>query len=532
MPQMYMTLLHSPSRTGSKLAECFVNWMEIFHMKTWSAILLLSLAILPDIRAQKKSTALEKEINAFDAYAVSGMKDFRIPGMAVAVVRDGQVIFAKAYGVRKADRPEPVDLHTQFSIGSTTKAITAVCMGMLVDEGKVRWDDPVIRYLPDLQLHDAYVTRHLRIRDLFTHNSGVGNTDFLWGEMEISSDEIIRKMAQVEPAYGFRGGFLYQNIFYLIAGQVIEKTSGMPWHEFIKKRVFLPLGLTHTVATLADGNRDNEAHPHYLVDGTVTVLRHSSADKVGPAGSVRSCITDMAEWTRCMLDSSKHAGGRLLKADTWAEMFAPQVIVPESQFYPTKSLTRPSWTTYGLGWFQQDYQGRRLNFHTGSLPGEIALHAQMPSEKTGYFFLGNLDHAELRHALMYRAFDRFALASSRDWNLEIKALYDRLSKNQEQAIARYFGTRVPDTRPSRSLADFIGNYADPLRGTLTIGMKDGRLIADLNGVVTGTLEHFHYDTFVMQYPEAWMGKGLITFHTAADGKVAKVEAGGIGFLRK
>lgn len=494
-------------------------------------LIIACLGIIVSLPAQKKPTSAEKAIAAFDAYVTQGKSDFGIPGMAVAVIRDNKVIFLKAYGQRRMDKPDPIDLHTQFSIGSTTKAMTAVCMGMLVDEGKVKWDDRVIQHLPDLQLFDSYATRTLRIRDLFTHNSGVGNADFLWSNMTIAPDEIVRKMAQVEPSYPLRGGFIYQNIFYLIAGQLIGRVTGSPWQDFIRTRIFKPLQMEHTVPFLRDGDRGNEAHPHHPVNGKIEVIPHSSADNVGPAGSVRSCITDMAEWTRCMLDSSKYLGGRLLKPGTWAEMFKPQVIVPSVQFYPTQQLTQPSWMTYGLGWFQQDYKGRKLNYHTGSLPGEIALHAQLPSEKLGYYFLGNLDHAELRHALMYKAFDHFALGGTRDWNFEVRLLYSDLNQRQQKAEDMMLAAKINGTSTSHKLEEFIGTYSHPLHGKLTITMENGSLKADLNNTINARLEHFHYDTFLAYYSEAWMGKGIITFSANEVGRITKVGWGGIQFER-
>ena len=469
---------------------------------------------------------------SFDTWVAAGMKDWSMPGMAVGVVKNGKVVYLKGFGVKDAGKNDPVDIHTVFSIGSTTKAMTAVCMGMLVDEGNVSWDDPVIRHLPDLQLHDAYVTRNLRIRDLFTHNSGVGNADFLWGNISLSQDEIVRKMAGVEPSYPFRGGFIYQNIFYLIAGKVIERVSGKSWSAFLRERVFTPLQMVHSVPHLAETSASTISSAHYKFNGKVVPIKRQSADAVDAAGSVYSCIDDISRWAMAMLDSSKYAGGRLLKPATWMELFRPQVIVPASQMYPTMQLLKPSWTTYGLGWFQHDYKGRKINYHTGSLPGEIAMHAQLPSENLAMVFMGNLDHAEFRHALVYKAFDQFALGGTRDWNREFLDLYSGIAKRQEQAINSIFSARVADTKTSHELSAFAGKYVHPLQGVITIAVQDGKLKADLNGLVRLSLSHFHYDTFEIRFEEEWMGRDLISFRTASDGSVESVESGGVIFRRK
>ena len=495
------------------------------------AILLFVTLIATVTLAQKKNSEAAA-IASFDAWAAAGMKDWSMPGMAVAVVRDGKVLFMKGYGVKELGKDAQVDIHTVFSIGSTTKAMTAVCMGILVDEGKVSWDDPVIRHLPDLQLHDAYVTRTLRIRDLFTHNSGVGNADFLWGNFRLSQDEIVRKMAEVEPSYPLRGGFIYQNIFYLIAGKVIERVSGKPWSVFMKERIFTPLGMIHSVSHRSDTDPATLSSAHYKVDGQVVPIRRMSADAVDAAGSVYGCIDDISKWAIAMLDSGKYPGGRLLKPATWTELFRPQVIVPAAQMYPTMQLLQPSWTTYGLGWFQHDYKGRKINYHTGSLPGEIAMHAQLPSEKLGMVFMGNLDHAELRHALVYKAFDQFVLGGTRDWHRDFLTLYAGIAKRQQQAVDQVFNSRVRDTKATHELSAYAGTYQHPLHGIITISHKDGSLTADLNGSVRSTLTHFHYDTFEVRFEELWMGRDLVNFRTGLDGKVEGVESGGVLFKRK
>ncbi|MFM7856562.1 MAG: serine hydrolase domain-containing protein, partial [Flammeovirgaceae bacterium] len=277
--------------------------------------------------------------------------------------------------------------------------------------------------MPDFKLYDPFVTRELKIRDLFIHNSGVGNADFLWGAMDVSSADVVRKMEQVKPSYSVRSSFIYQNIFYLVAGQVIQKVSGQSWEEFISQRIFQPLNMTRTVPLLKMVTDTNHSTPHYFYDGAIRAIAPSSADNVGPAGSVYSTIDDMSQWMQCMLDSSKYQGGRLLKPTTWAEMFKPQTLVPASQFYPTMQLIKPNWMSYGLGWFQHDYKGKKINYHTGSLAGEVAIHAQLPDAKLGFYFFGNYDHAEVRHALVYKTFDLFALGGNRDWSKEFLKLY-------------------------------------------------------------------------------------------------------------
>jgi CubicO group peptidase (beta-lactamase class C family) len=473
----------------------------------------------------------EQKIKDFDAYIEKSRVEWQAPGMAVAVVKDGKVIFKKGYGVRELGKVDKVDIETLFSCASTTKAMTATCIGMLVDEGKIKWDDLVITYLPEYQLFDPAVTRELRIRDLLTHNSGVGNTDFLWGAMDIPTKEMLNRMRLVKPSYSLRSSFIYQNLFYVAAGQVIEKVSGKPWEVFIQERIFTPLGMSRTAPKRKYIKDNNQVTPHFEVEKKIKPIGYTKDDEVGPAGSVWSSIDDMSKWMACMLDSSKYAGGRLVKAATWTEMFKPAVIVPADQFYPTMQLIKPNWTTYGLGWFQHDYKGKKINFHTGSLDGLTAIHAQLPDQKLGIYVFGNFDHAEVRHALVYKAFDVFALGGTTDWSKDFLTLYTGIRTKSEKELKDFEARRVLNTTPSLPLADYTGKYSDPLYGELEITVSENSLQVDVNHFVKASLQHWHYNTFRGPYEKDWNGKAIANFMMDVNGKVQKVNFEGMDFTK-
>lgn len=492
--------------------------------------LLLGFLLL--LTLQVHAQTVDTKVKEFDAYIEKSRALYQVPGLAVAVVKDGKVLLSKGYGVRELGKPDAVNAQTLYACASTTKAMTATCMAMLVDEGKVKWDDPVTKHLPDFQLYDPYVTRELKIRDLFTHNSGVGNADFFWSTLRIPSDEILSQMKFVKPSYSMRADFIYQNIFYLYAGKVIEKVSGMPWEIFIQKRIFEPLKMNRTFPMLKQVKDVNQSMPHHFVDDKITVIQRTNADVIGPAGSVWSCVDDMSKWAICMLDSSKYVGGRLVKPATWTELFRPQVIVPADEFYPTMKLTKPNWTTYALGWFQQDYKGKKVNFHTGSLAGEIAIHGQLPDSKLGIYVFGNLDHAEVRHALMFKAFDIFALGEDKDWSSEFNELYTKQNEGYERDTKNFESKRVMNTKPSLDIAAYAGTYTDPLYGELVITLEGNNLVCNLNNVVKATLEHWHYDTFRGYFAKRWWGKTNAIFTLNTQGKISKVGFEGMEFKRK
>jgi CubicO group peptidase (beta-lactamase class C family) len=481
---------------------------------------------------------------ALDAYTAKVVRDWQIPGLGISVVKDGRLVFSKGYGVRELGKAGAADAQTLFAIGSTTKAMTAAAIAMLVDEGKVRWDDPVTKYLPTFQTADPYITRELTVRDLLTHRGGLGNADYLWYESDIPSPEVRRRVRFLRPAYSMRSSFIYQNVMYALAGDVVAAASGMPWEEFVRRRIFEPLAMSRTVATLRETqSRDNVASPHDRVDGSIRPIRNASVDPVAPAGSVWSSVDDMAKWMRFMLDTARTASGRaLLTPATWTELLKPQTIVTAQGFYPTARLTQPHWTTYALGWFQHDYDGRAVSFHTGSIDGMVAIIGLIPDERLGVYVLANLDHAEARHALMYTAFDLWrpvgrdrvagagGPARARDWSAEMLKLYGGLQAQADSARARQESQRVAGTRPTLALERYAGTYDDSLYVTATVTYQNGKLELQ-RGARRATLEHWHYDTFRARWENAWQGTSMLTFVIGPRGTPDRVEMGGATLRR-
>jgi CubicO group peptidase (beta-lactamase class C family) len=467
-----------------------------------------------------------QKIKAFDAYVDQARLQWNEPGLAIVVVKNGEVLLQKGYGKRNINHPEPVDPQTLFACASTTKAMTACAMGMLVDEGKLSWDDRVIDHLPEFKIADAYVTQNMRIRDLFTHNGGLGNADFLWAGADLSAKEIIERMKYAPLAYPFRGGYTYQNIMYFFAGEVITRVSGKPWSEFLQERIFKPLEMTRTYPTTAASKAEkNRSTPHYIIKDAVTAIQDEGADVIGAAGSVWSCVSDISKWMRFALDSAKVNGKRLLKPETYAEWFKPQAMVSTEGFYPTASITQPHWKTYALGWFQQDYQGKFVNFHTGSLSGTTAIHGLLLDEKMGVYIYGNLDHAEVRHALMFKAFDVFGNGNAveRDWSTEFRKLYQGIEQKTKTYTDEKEKQRVMNTQPSLALKAYAGTYSDPFYGSVKLSLVDGVLKADMSSTVSMTLAHWHFDTFKGAFNRAWYGSEWVTFQLDSDGKVASLQ---------
>lgn len=485
-----------------------------------SAVLVASWASMAvAAHAQTPPAALA----TLDAYVAQAVKDWSATGLSIAVVHNGEVVFEKGYGVRRQGNSDPVDARTLFAVGSTTKAMTAAAVGMLVDEGKLGWDDRVVTHLPWFQLKDPYMTREIRVRDLLTHRAGVPNTDQLWYEQAFTSREVIERLRFVDLETSPRTHFTYQNVMYATAGEVVAAVSGMPWTEFVRTRIFVPLGMTGTIPSAAMlSQQPNVAQPHFTIDGKIEVIRNASVDSVAPAGSVWSSAHDMALWLRMLLGGGQANGKRLLSEKAMKELFTPQTMVGPDAFYPTTRLTKPHWTTYGLGWFQHDYGGEQVDFHTGSIDGMVAIAGLIRDKGIGVYVLANVDHVEVRHALLYKVFDLLLGRPARDWSAEMRGLYGQLAKDGEAAAAKERAARVTGTAPSMALERYAGTYTSPLSGTVTITLRAGRLHAAYGTGFTGALEHWHYDTFRAAWDARWRGTSLVTFQVDASGAVAAV----------
>ena len=495
-------------------------------MKTLVALLAIGTA------ASAAAQTPDPRVAAFDAYTAQAVKDWGAVGLAVAVIKDGKTVFAKGYGVRELGKPDAADANTLFSIGSTTKAMTAAAIGMLVDEGKVRWDDPVTKYLPGFELRDPYVTREVTVRDLLTHRAGLANGDVLWYRNDNSAAEVLRRARFIPVGYSFRSGFTYQNVMYAAAGAVVAAASGMPWERFVETRIFEPLGMSRTVATLAGTTgKSNVASPHFKVAGVPRVITNAAVDPVAPAGSIWSSVVDMAKWAAFMLDSGRVDGRPLLKPATWAELFKPQTMVPSRDFYPSQQLTKPHWMTYGLGWFQQDYRGHMIQFHTGSIDGMVAIIGLIPDEHVGVYVLANLDHVEARHALMFRAFDTWLGTPDRDWSTELLGLYRNLAAQGDSAEARAERMRVTGTKPSLALEGYTGTYTDSLIGRVEIVLENGALGLRQSSQLHATLDHWNFDTFKARWDNLWQGTSGVTFEIGAGGTVEAVRFEGARLTR-
>jgi len=471
-------------------------------------------------------SAQQLERTELDAYVLKALKEWEVPGLALAVIKDDSVLVAQGYGIRRLGSTEPVDAHTLFAIASTTKAMTAACVGMLVDEKKLTWDDPVTKHLPGFQLSDPYVTRELTVRDLLSHRTGLARGDGLWYRSPYDREEILERIRYLKPSWGFRSRYGYQNIMFVAAGQVVSEVSGMPWDDFIAQRLFAPLGMHSTLpgyGRLKD--QQNIATPHLFDNGTVKPIEWVNIDNVGPAGSVISNVTDMAQWVRLNLGRGSVDGLRLLSTEAAEEMQTPQTVIRLDSL--TKAQ-RPSthFMAYGLGWFLYDYRGTKIVTHDGAIHGMRARVAMIPEQNVGLVILMNSSRTPLHSALMFWILDKFLGAPERDWSAELLALRKKDEEKADAAEREQQERRVQKTQPSHAPDAYAGRYRSELYGDLLVSEHKGMLVAEFYPGYRGTLSHWHYDTFQIIWSDTTLGRDLVTFRMNARGEVVGIALDG------
>ncbi|MBS1797793.1 MAG: serine hydrolase [Acidobacteria bacterium] len=464
-----------------------------------------------------------------DAYAAKVRADWNIPGMAIAVVKDDKVIFAKGYGVRDINKPDKVDENTLFAIASNSKAFTTASLAILIDEKKIGgWDDKVTKYLPDFQMYDPYVTREMTIRDLVSHRSGLAtfSGDLLWYDTTYSTDEMLRRVRYLKPVRGFRAGYGYQNLMFVAAGRIVEKVSGQKWGDFIKERILTPLGMTRTTTTVRD-LKDNYASPHNeSFGGRMRALPLGNVDNPVGAVGLNSSVIELTRWLRLQLNHGTFEGKKIYSDDRANEMWQQNIFMNIAKFPPKEAPTQ-MFSGYGLGWVLNDYRGRKVVSHTGGLDGMISQTAMMPAENLGFVILTNSETNAIG-ILRNKIFDVFTDAPARDWNAEaLKRAADGKAA-EEKERQKVDAARVLNTKPSLDLKAYAGTYTSEMYGDVTIAEENGRLVLRLVPApnFVADLEHWQNDTFQIHWRSSVnynFPRGFVTFTLDKDGKTDQLK---------
>ncbi|MFY0563741.1 serine hydrolase [Archangium lansingense] len=494
-------------------------------------LLALLFLLAPLTTALAQSLPKEKEL---DTLVQRTMTTFEVPGIAIAVVKDGKVVLSKGYGVRKLGETAPVTPETLFGIASNSKAFTATALAMLVDEGKLQWDDRVIDHLPSFQMYDPYVTRELTVRDLLVHRSGLGlgAGDLLYfPASSFTEDEIVAKLRHIRPASSFRSRYAYDNILYLVAGKVIEKASGQPWGDFIRDRIFTPLEMKSSNTSVADFRPGaNVAMPHAKADGRLQAIAPMSFDNNAPAAAINSSVNDLSRWMLVQLAKGAIPGSsgakRLFSEKQSREMWSAQTVQPISE--PPKPLAalKPEFSAYGLGWGLRDYRGHKLVTHTGGLPGYVSRVVLVPSLGLGVAVLTNQEERGGFEVPAFAILDSYLGAPRTDWVAAFKAADEEKTKKAELAVNEKRTARSTESKPSLPLGKYAGTYRDAWYGDATIALEGDRLVLRFlrTPALTGELEHWQYDTFVARWRDRTLNAdAFVNFSLKPDGAIDQLK---------
>src|SRR5580704_1079049 len=478
---------------------------------------------LPSVlKAQDKT-----DWSSLDQYVNSSMKDWKVPGASVAIVRDGAVVYAKGFGVRDIHTNQPVTADTLFDIGSCGKAFTAAAIAMLVDEGKMQWDGRVNTYIPFFHLRDPLADQNVTLRDLLSHRTGVPGADLLWYiNPQASREDLIRKLAYIQPNTGFRAKFEYQNLMYVAAGYAVGQVAHSTWDEFTQSRLFAPLDMSESDTSATEAQRAaDHATPHeQSPDGSVKAIPWRNIDSVGPAGSINSSARDMAKWISFQLGDGTYRGKRLISAENMREMHSAQMVIALDGEIPKVFFPDSTQLSYGLGWFVQDYRGHQLIIHAGDIDGFATMVVLIPEIHTGYFAVINMGSL-YRQVLSNQIADQLLHLPDAGWSKRFKAMNVELQAEQKAGKA-WQSKRTPDTHPSRDLSAYTGQYQNPVYGNAEIGLQNGKLALHLQAI-DSDLEHFQYDTFIVKFRR----QTRLTFNLDADGNVSEFTVAGIAFRR-
>jgi len=471
------------------------------------------------------SICLSAQLN-LDSTVERARQEFNVPGIAVAVVKDGQVVLAKGFGVRKLGDPAPVTADTLFGIASNSKAFTAAALAILVDEGKVKWDEAVLHYLPNFQMYDPYVTREMTVRDLLVHRSGLGlgAGDLMYfPTSDLSSDEIVKRLRYVRPSTSFRSTYNYDNILYLVAGKVIEAVSGKPWDVFIQERFLAPLGMTtSTTSVKALKPGMNYAFPHAPAEGKLQTVPFTVLDNNAPAAALNSSVNEMTHWVQALLSGGEYNGKRLFSVRQAREIWSPVTIMPTGNPQPELAATRPNMRAYALGWNVSDYRGHKLVSHTGGLAGMVTSVMLAPDDKLGILVFTNQEQGSAFSAINFTVLDHYLNVAPTDWVSVLGAVRKRREAEANAEVKAASEKRNAASKPSLPLSSYAGRFRDSWYGDVLIEEKNGRLEIRFTHTpsLVGTLEHFQYDTFVARwFDRTLLADAYLTFSLKADGSI-------------
>lgn len=473
-------------------------------------------------RKADPSSVVADALAGLDDFVASVMKSWHVPGLALAIVRDGQVVLAKGHGLRHIGANLPVTADTLFAIGSSTKAFTTLAMGILAEEGKLSWDEPVTKYLPTFRLKDTLAGQRMTPRDLVTHRAGLPRHDLVWYNAKLSRKELVDRLPFLEPNADFREKFQYQNLMFVTAGYLAGEVAGTSWEEVVRTRIFEPLGMTNANFSVGQSQKSRDfATPYALKDKTPLEIPFREIGAVGPAGSINASANDMSKWLLLQLGGGRINGRQVVSARQIQEMHRPQMVIQAFPgLFDDREVQQP---TYGLGWFIESYRGRKHVHHGGAIDGFQALVSLFPDDGIGVVVLTNLSGNPLPTIVSRHVSDRLLGLEAVDWNGRYLKRRDVAEKAGDRARQAAGEERKDGTTPAHPLDAYAGEYDHAAYGAVVITREGADLAARFHDLPI-RLGHWHYDTFRGEVEDKALSevKLFFQFHTDAQGEVDRL----------
>ena len=482
----------------------------------------LTFAFMQNVNAQAITS---KQIDSLTNLV---LKTFNVPGIAVGVVKDGKLIHAKGYGVANINTGKKVDENTLFGVASNSKAMTAAALGMLVDEGKIKWDDKVTDYIPEFKMYDPYVTEAFTIRDLLTHRSGLGlgagDLMMFPDGSDFTKKDIIHNLRFLKPVSAFRTKYDYDNNLYIVAGEVVARASGKSWEDFVEQRIMQPLNMKSTAASLYRlKDRSNAIRPHAPVDGKLQVLDIDWSESANAAGGIWSNVTDWSKWVIAQMNHGKYGDSlkqKIFSDEVHEETWSAQTIIGARAVAPYNT----HFAAYGLGWFLSDVKGYKQVTHTGGLAGIVTQVVMLPELNLGIIVFTNQQSGAAFNAISYTIKDSYLGIAGFDW---VKIMHDRVEKGEAEAkkindeVEQNIKSEQAKAAGGFNIAPYIGTYKDTWFGDIEISTTGGKawLTSKRSPKLKGELFPFKGNTLIVRWNDRTMdADAYVMFTTDMDGK--------------
>ena len=478
--------------------------------------------LLTEIHLNAQNINVDQKLKGFDKTVEKILKDWNVPGCGVGIVIKGKLVFARGYGYRDLEKKLPVTPNTLFQIASNTKLFTATAIGFLVDEGKLDWDTPIKKYVPQITFYNDELNANVTIRDMLSHRTGISRRDGIWYKSDFTRRELFDRLKYMEPSIPLRQGFLYNNLMYAAAGQIVQDLSGQTWEDFVKSRIFTPLNMSHSMFVTEDMQKQADFMTPYYEKRDTSLLQpypfYTKFQGVGPCGSIISSINDLSNWLIAQMNAGKFNNSQVIPSSIIKETMQPASLpgsVPDKYFENLNS-------EYGMGRGTSSYKGHYRTGHGGAIGGIYSNISFMPADSIGVIVFTNGAHAsQLPGIIANMVYDQLLDLEQTPWS--DRALKDYLEGKATDRETRLKPDvdRVLNTKQSHPLTDYVGKYEDPAYGIMEIKEQAGELSFTFNNT-TLPLQHYHYDKFTSPDDEI-EGKWSLMFGTDAQGTIQNVK---------